>query len=95
MGVTNSTKSKPSIVENTDAITSFYATEVHWVIITNQVYDKNRPYKDIKYVFENAATIKRTFNFLKITNITELTDCTMKEFEIFFSTMKLKYQLAD
>jgi hypothetical protein len=82
MGVTVSTESKPSIVGTTDEIRSFNVTEAYGVIITNQVYRKTS-YQNIDQVVENAATIKRTFEFLNITNITEFTDSTMEDFEIF------------
>jgi hypothetical protein len=88
MGVKNSTESKPEEI-------GFIPTEVHGVIITNRMYDKNRPYKDIEYVVENAATIKRIFTFLKITNITEFKDSTIEDFETFYLKTRLKYMKAN
>lgn len=82
------------MVETTDEIGSFNATEVHGVIIANRVYDKTS-YKNLDQVVENAATIKRTFKFLNIANITEFTDSTKENWEMFFAEMKLKYMKAN
>jgi hypothetical protein len=81
MGKEISKEAEPKTFKTTDEIGSFYVTEAHAVIITNRVYAN---YKNIDQVVENAATIKRTFEFLNITNITEFTDSTMENFEIFF-----------
>ncbi len=83
MGVLVCKQARPEIVKTKNEIGSFFVTEAYGVIITNRLYDKTS-YKNIDQVVENAATIKRTFKFLNITNITEFTDSTMEDFELYF-----------